>query len=350
MSEKKSHEEDKQSTERLNIELRKIKDSAKEIQALAKIGNWEWDIEQQRLIWSDEVYKIFGFEPSSFEPSAEAFEATIHPDDIDDFLKQREIMLADKKKACIDHRIVLPDGSIRYVQERTQLIIDSQNNVNRVIGTVQDITERKQAEEALKESETKYRALFENSLEAILLTAQDGSVYSANQVACEMLGKSESEIISGGRNGVVNLDDPRLPVALTERYKTGKFKGELTYKKKDGTIFPVELSSRIFHDRFGNEKTCISFRDISERKRVEEEREKLISELTDTLNLVKKLSGLLPICSHCKKIRDDKGYWQEVEAYIHSHSEARFSHSICRDCAKKHYPDYQIYDNEPGKN
>jgi PAS domain S-box-containing protein len=131
-------------------------------------------------------------------------------------------------------------------------------------------SESKQVEEVLKESETKYRALYENSLEAILLTAQDGSIYAANQVACEILEKSESEIISGGRDRIVNLDDPRLPAALEERYKKGKFNGELTLKKKDGTIFPVELSSSTFQDCIGNEKVCIFFRDISERKRAEE--------------------------------------------------------------------------------
>lgn len=84
--------------------------------------------------------------------------------------------------------------------------------------------------------------------------------------------------------------------------------------------------------------------EIAERKTVEKEREQLISELQEALSEVKKLSGMLPICSHCKKIRDDKGYWNQVESYIGSHSEAEFSHSICPACAKKFYPDIPIYD------
>jgi len=67
--------------------------------------------------------------------------------------------------------------------------------------------------------------------------------------------------------------------------------------------------------------------------------------LEDALSEVKTLSGLLPICSHCKKIRDDKGYWNQIEGYIQSHSDAKFSHGICQDCAKKHYPDLEIYDD-----
>jgi hypothetical protein len=79
---------------------------------------------------------------------------------------------------------------------------------------------------------------------------------------------------------------------------------------------------------------------IVERKRAEEEREKLIVELQDAVAKIKTLKGLLPICAHCKKIRDDKGYWKQIESYIIEHSEAEFSHGICPECAKKHYPEF----------
>jgi preprotein translocase subunit YajC len=87
-------------------------------------------------------------------------------------------------------------------------------------------------------------------------------------------------------------------------------------------------------------------KEINERKRVEKEREKLINELQEALDKVKTLSGLLPICSSCKKIRDENGYWNQIEVYIHDHSEADFSHSICPGCAKKLYPDLEIYDDD----
>jgi hypothetical protein len=81
-------------------------------------------------------------------------------------------------------------------------------------------------------------------------------------------------------------------------------------------------------------------RNLIERKRAEDEREKLIGELQDALAEVRTLSGLLPICASCKKIRDDQGYWNQIEDYISSRSEATFSHGICPDCAKKLYPEY----------
>ena len=90
----------------------------------------------------------------------------------------------------------------------------------------------------------------------------------------------------------------------------------------------------------------IQQREMNIRKKAEEEREVLVRELQKALSEVKQLSGLLPICSHCKKIRDDKGYWNQIEAYIGDRSEAMFSHSICQECAKKYYPDMDIYDED----
>lgn len=83
--------------------------------------------------------------------------------------------------------------------------------------------------------------------------------------------------------------------------------------------------------------------EIDTRIKSEEEREKLIEKLQKALAEIKTLTGFLPICSHCKKIRDDKGYWNSIEAYIQENSEAVFSHSICQECAKKYYPDIEIY-------
>ena len=102
----------------------------------------------------------------------------------------------------------------------------------------------------------------------------------------------------------------------------------------------VEIHAYPIFDSEGNVSQMIeSSLDITERKRAEEEREKLIQELQDALGKVKRLSGLLPICSSCKKIRDDNGYWNQIEAYIRDRSEAEFSHSICPECRKKLYPE-----------
>ena len=82
-------------------------------------------------------------------------------------------------------------------------------------------------------------------------------------------------------------------------------------------------------------------KDITQQKHAEEEREKLIAELEAALSKIKALRGLIPICASCKKIRDDKGYWNKLEAYIENHSEAEFSHGICPECASELYPEYR---------
>ncbi|MHB8988996.1 MAG: response regulator [Desulfobulbia bacterium] len=88
-----------------------------------------------------------------------------------------------------------------------------------------------------------------------------------------------------------------------------------------------------------------SIRYAIERKRIENEKEQVIAELQEALAKVKLLSGFIPICASCKKIRDDTGYWQQVEAYIQKHSNAEFSHSICPDCSHKLYP--ELYPKPP---
>lgn len=86
----------------------------------------------------------------------------------------------------------------------------------------------------------------------------------------------------------------------------------------------------------------LSNRDITEQKAAEQEREELILELEDSLKNVKKLTGLLPVCSSCKKIRDEKGYWREIEAYLEERTDARFSHGICPECSSRLYPELYV--------
>jgi hypothetical protein len=87
--------------------------------------------------------------------------------------------------------------------------------------------------------------------------------------------------------------------------------------------------------------------DVTERHMAEVERERLIGELQTALARVKTLSGLLPICAHCKKIRNDQGHWEQLESYIDSHSEATFSHDVCIDCLHKFYPDMKASELGP---
>jgi PAS domain S-box-containing protein len=133
-----------------------------------------------------------------------------------------------------------------------------------------DIVSIREKDDKLRASEEQYRSLFENSGEGMLITAPDGRIIAANPAACRMLGRTEEEICAVGRDGVVDPADPRLLVALEERERTGRFEGELTHMRKDGTRFPAEVTTRIFKDKDGREMTSTIIRDITVRKGMEE--------------------------------------------------------------------------------
>lgn len=132
----------------------------------------------------------------------------------------------------------------------------------------QPLTEQARHNALIEEGEF-YRQLYENSIDAILLTAPDGRIIAANPAACAMFGRTEDEIKELGRKGVVDTSDPRLAEIVKQREATGHAKGELIGLHKNGTKFPVEITSSIFHDQNGELRTSMIIRDISERKSLE---------------------------------------------------------------------------------
>jgi PAS domain S-box-containing protein len=191
----------------------------------------------------------------------------------------------------------------------------------------------------LVEDATPYHLLFEHGMNGMLFTAPDGSILDANPAACQMFERSREEIIAAGREGLMDGSDSRMAELLADRERTGKAHGELSARRRDGTLFPVEVSSVLFRDSEGHVRSCIIIRDISERKSAEAERERLIRELQETLGRVRTLSGLLPMCAACRKIRDKQDVWHNLESYIRTHTEADFSHGICPDCRQRLYPE-----------
>jgi PAS domain S-box-containing protein len=135
---------------------------------------------------------------------------------------------------------------------------------------IRDISGRKQAEKELTASEEKYRSLYENSNDAIMMGTLDGRILSANPAACRMFGRTEEEICSIGRDGISDISDPRLHKFLEERTRTGESKGELLFIRKDGTGLTGEISSHVFVDSEGQTRTSTIIRDVSGRRRADE--------------------------------------------------------------------------------
>jgi PAS domain S-box-containing protein len=189
------------------------------------------------------------------------------------------------------------------------------------------------------DSEVRFRLLFENSMDGILLTSPDGRIFDANPSACTIWGRTREEIVASGRADLVDISDPEVARLVEERKSTGRTRGELRARRVDGTTFPIEISSVVFPDTEGNQFTCMMIRDISRRRRAETEREELIIELQEALSKVKLLSGLLSICAACKKISNEQGHWESLETYIRSRSAVDFSHGLCPECLQRLYPE-----------
>ena len=216
------------------------------------------------------------------------------------------------------------------------------------------LTIRHRVEAKLNEALALQTAIFNSANYAIVTTDKDGIVQTFNPAAERILGYSAREVIGQATPMLwrdaqevaeratklsVRLGQPIRPTFETIAAKIEMDKidqGEWTFIRKDGKHFPSSLVVTGLFDADGNLTGYLGFfRDISDRKQYEAEREKLVFELREALAQVKTLSGLIPICGWCKKIRDDSGYWQSVEQYVRQHSDATFTHGICPTCQEK---------------
>ncbi|MDY6838386.1 MAG: PAS domain S-box protein [Thermodesulfobacteriota bacterium] len=202
---------------------------------------------------------------------------------------------------------------------------------------------------SLKEALSIFYDAIDSAVGGMIITDLSGRIRYVNPAFLRMFEYHDKAEIIGADAAVLfaskkvkSLRDVRAYIDLTQGATE-----EFVVLHKDGTKFYVEVScSNVTNDKGHVTGRIASFVDITQRKHMELERETLIAQLQSALAKVKTLRGLVPICASCKNIRDDKGFWHQVEAYIHDHSEAVFSHSICPDCALKLYPELC----EQGKN
>ncbi len=204
------------------------------------------------------------------EAEGDGWQQALHPDDRERISNLWNEYAREKKTWNFEYRFCTPDQKITWVLGTTIPLINEQGEITGYLGINTDITDRKRAEEARIRSEQLYRLLFDNNLDAFLLTAPDGRIQSVNPATCEMFGRTSEEMCQIGRSGIMDISDPRLKVALDQRTRTGRFIGELTCLRKDETKFPVELSSTVFTDFDGKQCTGMIIRDITERKLAEE--------------------------------------------------------------------------------
>ena len=180
-----------------------------------------------------------------------------------------------------------------------------------------------------------------SSIGGMIITNREGIIRFANPSFCKMFNYTSTNIIGKNAAELFSTEEVRqfsdvISIIDISRDDTEEF----VVESKDGTIFTVEVSASNVTSVSGEiVGRMASFVNITKRKEVEADREKLIQKLQDALDKIKVLRGIIPICASCKKIRDDTGYWNQLESYIKEHSEADFSHGICPDCSKKLYPE-----------
>ncbi len=162
-----------------------------------------------------------------------------------------------------------PEWGLTYWDWTLTPVLDSFGEVDLLIYTLNDVTKNVGTKEKLVESKERYRTIFDTCLDGILLTNQENTILSANPSACNMLGRTEEELCGAGMNGVVDLDSSIMS-AIDAIEKTGSYKGEVIFIRKDGTKFPAEVTSNPYKGYKGNILYSVFVRDITERKKVEE--------------------------------------------------------------------------------
>lgn len=346
---------------------------------------------------SDNVRSIFGWGKDDFEKGRITYAKVIHPDDLERVKQEVSASSADPGVETINptlYRIVDRDGNVKWVEDYATIIRSGDGTVLGLEGVLLAISDRKRSEMALRHHTEFERLIAEISSELAGISGSDidtsiicalgfaGAFIGADRACVIHLNTDDASVdithewyADGAPPGLGRLRDFQIDFELPYFYENIKRHEVVDIPSMDD-LPPEARRERDFFESqgvksllvipmesIGNQDVFLCFgaaKDtqvwtkedqhllrflagtislVIERKNAESERERLISELQAALADVKTLSGLLPICSFCKKIRDDKGYWNQLEEYITDHSDAQFSHGICRECAVKHYPD-----------
>jgi len=234
----------------------------------AKAGMWTWDVLTGDVLWDDQMQKIFGLEPGAFDGSFEAWKERVHPDDVESAERVTLYALEHGKTYEYEYRVKDRNGDWRIINAQASTLKDDSGRPVLMSGFATDITDQKKSEELLRESEEKYRSIFEGAMDGITIFDETGRIMEANEAYCRLVGYSEKELQSLTWADIDTVESP----AETEKHimtilETGNDRFETRHKRKDGKFIDIDVSVRTFNPV---NKTFVNFiRDITEQKQAE---------------------------------------------------------------------------------
>jgi PAS domain S-box-containing protein len=205
------------------------------------IGDWDCDFGTDRLHWSDEVYRILGLTREAFPPSADTFYSRVHPDD-----RERIRLLKSKAKGsrfAFEHRIVRPDGAVRIIHQIVEIGLNAAGKAVRELGTFQDVTDQRLAESVLRESEARYRMMFERNPSAMWVFDRNTyRILAVNEVACSLFGYTPAEFLALKVDQIRSAGlNPDYLETVSPFQPAFKGVGNHRYRRKDGTTLPIDI-------------------------------------------------------------------------------------------------------------
>ena len=260
--------------------IRQSEAQLNEAQRIAHIGSWQLDILNNVLSWSDEIYKMFEIDPEKFGAFYEAFLDAIHPDDREAVNFAYTNSLNTRTPYAIDHRLLFGDGRIKYVHEQCETFYDADGRPIRSLGTVHDVTERKQAEEALRAASSYNRRLIEASIDPLVTIGPDGKITDVNEATEQATGIVRKQLIGSDFS-----DYFTEPEKAKRGYQKVLAEGlvrdyPLTIQHSSGKTTDVLYNATVYENELGEvQGVFAAARDITESKRAEAEIRKLNAEL-----------------------------------------------------------------------
>ncbi|HEY5277545.1 MAG TPA: PAS domain S-box protein, partial [Coriobacteriia bacterium] len=250
--------------------LRASESRLRQAQQIARIGNWELDLATSHLWWSEEMFRVFDLDPAEFGASYEAFLSAIHPDDRDRVNAAYTESLEKRTPYEIMHRLLMADGRIKFVEERCETDYASDGTPLRSRGTMQDITERREAAELLQESEERYRVLFDGSpLPMWLIDQETLAIAVVNEAAVRHYGYSREEFLSKTMREIWHPDEVAVAIARLAAASGKPWSGVRRHFKKGGASITVEVFSHTVR-LAGRRYRLSAIRDITDQRELEE--------------------------------------------------------------------------------